>query len=147
MSEAKIEGNEKVIEQDTKKTVPTKKIDAFFKDARIPKEHLFMQVSDKFVDEKGEPIEWEFKEIPANLIDRIRNESKDEIEVGLRMVTACTVYPPLNNAELQDSYGVKKPEELLNTMLNAGERDAVIIKVTELNGYKTQDELIEEAKN
>ena len=34
------------------------------------------------------------------------------------MVAASVVYPDLDNAELQDSYGVKRPEELLLEMVD-----------------------------
>lgn len=64
------------------------------------------------------------------------------------LCAASTVYPNLNNAELQDTYGVKNPEDLLKAMFISGEFTDYLLKVQEINGFeKGNDELIEEAKN
>ena len=60
---------------------------------------------------------------------------------------ACTVFPNLNDKELQDSYKVMalKPSE---TMLTPGEYADYLTKVQEVCGFETtlQDE-VDEAKN
>ena len=63
------------------------------------------------------------------------------------MAAACTVFPDLTNAELQDSWGVTKPEDLVGTMLIGGEFDDYITEVFEVNGFKDEPELVDEAKN
>lgn len=64
------------------------------------------------------------------------------------LLTARTVvYPNLNSAALQDSYGVKSPADLLKTMLKAGEYIDLQMEVNKINGFVKPDELIEEAKN
>ena len=64
------------------------------------------------------------------------------------MCVACTVYPNLNDVELQDSYGVKGADALLKKMLKPGEFTEYKAKVMEVNGYDlSMEELVDEAKN
>ena len=60
---------------------------------------------------------------------------------------ACIVYPELGNAELQDSYGVKTKPELLTAMLLPAEYQDLAAEIQNINGFKTQEDLTEEAKN
>ena len=54
----------------------------------------------------------------------------------------------MNNAELQDSYGVKKAEDLVPLMFaNVGEYYDMQKFINELNGFKSAEMEIEEAKN
>ena len=67
--------------------------------------------------------------------------------MGLLAAT-CTVYPDLNNLDLQDSYGVMGAEELLKVMLLPGEYANYLGKVQEICGFdKNMNDLVEEAKN
>ena len=60
---------------------------------------------------------------------------------------ACTVFPNLNDSELQNSWGVMCAEDLLTNMLLSGELTEYAQKVFEINGFETEDELVEDAKN
>ena len=119
--------------------------------------------SKRFVD-KGKPVEWELKAIDSDLDELIRKECTKKVPIAGkrgqytqetdtdkyigRMCVACTVFPDLNNAELQDSYGVKTPDELLKKMLKPGEYTDYKAKVMEVNGYDmSMEELVDEAKN
>ncbi len=119
--------------------------------------------SKRFVD-KGEPVEWEIKAIDSDLDEAIRKECTKKVPVaGKRgqytpetdtdkyigkMCVACTVYPDLNNAELQESYGVMGADALLKKMLKPGEYTDYKAKVMEVNGYDmSMEELVDEAKN
>jgi hypothetical protein len=64
------------------------------------------------------------------------------------LAVACTVFPDLNNKELQDSYKVMGADVLLKTMLTPGEYADYVQKVQEVCGFDTslQDE-VDEAKN
>ena len=64
-----------------------------------------------------------------------------------KIAARCTVFPNLNDAELQASYGVMGAEKLITTMLTAGEFEDYSAKILELNGFSASDELIDEAKN
>ena len=64
------------------------------------------------------------------------------------LATQCVKFPDLNNAELQNSYGVMGADALLKTMLKPGEYQDLLKKIQEINGFDTgMDELVEEAKN
>ena len=60
---------------------------------------------------------------------------------GLRK--ACN----LNDAELQQSYGVMGAEQLITTMLTPAEFEDYSTKVLQVNGFQSGDEMVEEAKN
>ena len=65
-----------------------------------------------------------------------------------KMAARCTVYPDLNNKELQDSYGVMGAEALLKAMLTSGEYLEYLRVVQKVNGFHQSDEDLEEqAKN
>lgn len=121
-------------------------------------------VASKRFTDKGKPVEWEIKPIDSDLDEAIRKDCTKKVPiVGKRgqytqetdtdkyigkMCVACTVYPDLNNAELQDSYGVKCADDLLKKMLLPGEYTEYKTKVMEVNGYDmSMDDLVEEAKN
>lgn len=79
---------------------------------------------------------------------RLDREFNGEAYV-LDMIVASTVTPNLYDAELQDSYGVNTPEDLLMAMLdNPGEYDDLAAFIQKYNGYNKEiNEKIEEAKN
>ena len=121
-------------------------------------------VASKRFSEKGKPVEWELRAIDSDLDEAIRKESTKRVQVpGKRgqytpetdtdkyigkMCVASIVYPDLNNAELQDSYGVKGADALLKKMLMPGEYTELKAKVMEVNGYDmSMEELVDEAKN
>jgi hypothetical protein len=112
----------------------------------------------------GKPVEWEIKAIDSDLDELLRKECTKRVPiVGKRgqynqetdtdkyigkMCVACTVYPDLNDVELQDSYGVKGADALLKKMLLPGEYTEFKAKVMEVNGYDMSlEELVDEAKN
>ena len=56
--------------------------------------------------------------------------------------------PNLYNAQLQDSYGVSTPEDLIREMVDKpGEYAALVRKVQEMNGFADIDQKREQAKN
>lgn len=66
-----------------------------------------------------------------------------------KMIVASTVYPDLYDKELQDSYGVMTPEELLYAMVdNAGEYQDFTMWMQKFQGFtKNLDDKVDEAKN
>ena len=66
-----------------------------------------------------------------------------------KMIVASTVYPDLYDKELQDSYGVMTPEELLYAMVdNAGEYQDFTVWMQKFQGFtKNLDDKVDEAKN
>ena len=140
-------------------------VKAFLKPNKEVKENVKVVVSDGFKDEKGKPIPFEIKALTAMEDEAIRNACMKKVQVVgkknqytseldsnryIRLLcTNSVVFPNLKDAELQDSYGVSTPDDLLFAMLTAGEFNILAEKVSELSMNKSviTDEDIEEAKN
>lgn len=120
--------------------------------------------SDRFVDsETGAPMPWEICCITAAENAAVRRSCMRTIPVPgkkgqftqdfdanaylAKIAVRCTVFPDLNNAELQSSYGVMGAETLVTTMLTPAEFEDYSTKVLQVNGFKTGEEMAEEAKN
>ena len=114
----------------------------------------------KFKDENGKAIPWVFKKLSIDEYEAIRDEctsinfadkGKTKFNNTLfnkKFVCNSIVEPNLNNAELQDSYGVKKAGDLVTLMFdNAGEYYNLLGYLLEVNGFKSFSEDAEEAKN
>lgn len=121
-------------------------------------------VASKRFMSKGKPVEWELRAIDSDLDEALRKECTKKVPIAgkrgqynqetdtdkyiAKMCVACTVYPNLNDVELQDSYGVKSGDALLKKMLLPGEYTDYKAKVMEVNGYDmSMEELVDEAKN
>lgn len=121
-------------------------------------------VSKRFLDDKKKPIEWEIQSVKSKEDEALRGDCTKRVPiVGKRgqytqetdynlylgrLAAMCTVYPNLNDKELQDSYGVMGADALLKTMLTAGEYAGYLEKVQEVNGFNsTMQEDVEAAKN
>lgn len=139
-------------------------LSAFLAKNAIKVDNVKHVVSTRFVDENKNPIAWEIKAITGSEDENLRKscakrvpipgkkkqyQKETDIELYLgKLAVACTVFPNLNDAELQNSYGVMGAETLLKTMLLPGEYADYLIKVQEVCGFETtlQDE-VDEAKN
>lgn len=127
-------------------------------------ENIKYVVSKRFLDGNQKPIEWEVRcvtssedeELRRNCTKRVRvpgkkNQFTNETDYNLylgKLAAACTVFPNLNNAELQSNYGVMGADSLLKAMLLPGEYANYLAKVQEVNGFDIDfDEMVEEAKN
>lgn len=137
----------------------------FLKANKKVKENIKVQATKSLCDEDGEPLFWEIKALTTAEDDEIRESCTTEVQVtgkpGLfrqktdatlyiaKMVAASIVYPDLEDAELQDSYGVKTPWELLKEMVdNPAEYNALVEVVTKNSGIvETMSDKVNEAKN
>ena len=137
---------------------------AFFAQNVERLENKKIVVSKRFKDEKGKPIEWEIKPVSCTENDELQRRATvavpvagqrgvtqrqvDPIKYSNLLLTASVVYPDLNNAELQDSYGVKSPEALIGKMLYLGERNYLLQEITKLSQLDADlGEAVTEAKN
>lgn len=137
---------------------------SMFMSGNAGKPEITKYVASKRYMVKNKPVEWELKPVDSDLDELIRKECTKKVPIAGkrgqytqetdtdkyvgRLCVACTVYPDLNNAELQDSYGVKTPDALLKKMLLPGEYTEYKAKVMEVNGYDvSMEELVDEAKN
>lgn len=139
-------------------------LSAFLSQNAIKAENVKRVISDRFIGENGKPEEWEFSAVSAEIDAHIRkscmvrlpvpgkkNIYQQEIdrEKYVAQIAAQTVvYPNLNDAALQDSYGVKDAVSLLKKMLISGEYTMLMGVVNEVNGYDvTMADKVDEAKN
>lgn len=115
--------------------------------------------SDRFLDEKGEPAKFKIRAISGKLDAQLKAQSQikdltkgtvdfDTNKYMALLISTCISEPDLRNAELQDSYGVKNAEDLLEIMFAAGEYQRLLAKVQEVNGFTaTYQDKVKEAKN
>lgn len=137
----------------------------FMKSNKIARENEKFSPTDSLMDEKGNSLEWEFKHISSKEDESLRESCTMEVQVTgkpnlfrpkmnsskymSKMIVASTVSPDLYDVELQDSYGVKTPEELVYAMVDdAGEYQGFMSWIQKFQGFtKTLDDKVEEAKN
>lgn len=137
----------------------------FMKANKAVKENELHPVTKSLCDEKGNPLEWEFRHITSKENETIREDCTVDIPVTgkpnmyrpklktslyiQRMIAASVVVPDLYDAELQDSYGVKTPEDLLMAMVDdPGEYNDLAAYVQKFQGFNVSfDDKVEEAKN
>lgn len=139
-------------------------LSAFLSQNAIKVENEKYVASKRFVDEKDDPVEWEICAITSTEDEALRKSCTKRMPVpGKRnmytpetdystylgkLAARCTVYPNLDDAELQNSYGVMGSDALLKTMLSPGEYTDYINKVQEVNGFEVPlDEMVDEVKN
>lgn len=116
--------------------------------------------SDRFLDGENK-VYWEIACITAYENNLIKSACVKEIKNSKGMISTyfdsnlyqsrltarCVTYPNLNDINLQNSYGVCSAEDLVCTMLSPGEFEKLSTKVLEVNGFKSESELVETAKN
>lgn len=126
-------------------------------------ENKKVAISNRFKDENGKPIEWEIRAISIEENEELqrkcyvvvpvpnqRNQftrELDQIKYTSELLAASVVYPDLNNAELQDAYGVKTPVALLKKMLYPREQAKLANEVMAFSQIEELEDLVEEAKN
>ena len=116
----------------------------------------------KFDD--GTPLKWEFKHLTTKEDEEIRDSCTTEIPIRgkagayrqkfnasrylAEMIVASTVEPDLYNAELQDSYGVKTPTDLLYALVDdPGEYQDFCIWMQKFQGFDVLEDKVKAAKN
>ncbi len=137
----------------------------FLKKNKIQKQNTFFAATKSLCDEKGEPLLWEIRAISTAENDQLREECTIEVPIKGKpnmyrpkvntskyigkMLAASVVFPDLMNAELQDSYGVNTPEDLLKQMIdNPAEYNDFANFIQNFSGFDTSmDDKVEEAKN
>ena len=132
-----------------------------FIEACKPTEPVKVVASER-IKQDGVPVEWEVVPISPEQNDAIRKQCT-KVLTGKRgkqteqfnnnkymatLAAACTVYPPVNEAEFQDAVGVMGADKAIQKILLPGEFDEYCLKVMEINGFDlSMDDLIDEAKN
>ena len=134
-------------------------LNGFFKSNAKSLPDVKVVVSERFTNEDGTPIEWVLHPISTKRVEEItkrntkttiKNGKKEstvnEENLNAELLEAVVLYPSLNDAELQDSYGVSSANELLSVMLYPGETQVLTAALQEvMAGSKAND--IDELKN
>lgn len=134
-------------------------LNGFFKSNAKSLPDVKVVVSERFTHEDGSPIEWVLHPISTKRVEEItkrntkttiKNGKKESVvneeNLNAELLEAVVLYPSLNDAELQDSYGVSSANELLSVMLYPGETQVLTNALQEvMAGTKAND--IDELKN
>lgn len=135
------------------------------KQNKVQKENGKYAPTKSLLDEKGNPLEWEFRHITSKEDEEIRDGCTRDIPITgkpgvyrqkldsskylAEMIVASAVVPDLYNNELQDSYGVKTPAALLLALVDdPGEYQDLCLWMQKFQGFtETMAEKVDEAKN
>ena len=139
--------------------IKTMSLNGFFKSNVKTLPDLRVVVSERFTNEDGTPIEWVLHPISTRRVEEItkrnsrttiKNGKKETIvneeNLNAELLEEVVLFPRLNDAELQDSYGVTSVNELLSVMLYPGETQVLTKALQDvMSGVKAND--IDELKN
>ena len=137
----------------------------FMKENKIQKKNEKYAPTKSLIGEDGKPIEFEFRHLTSRRNEELRESCTVDIPVKgkpnmfraklnvsrylAEIIAESVVCPELYNKELQDSYGVMKPTDLLFAMVDdPGEYQDLCIWIQKFQGFtETLDEKVETAKN
>lgn len=91
------------------------------------------------------------KSCQRSSFDKRTRQKQTETDTDLynnRLIAACCVEPNFKDAALQEKYGVRGAEDLINRILNPGQYTDLLLAIQEINGFTDDmNDLREEAKN
>ena len=137
----------------------------FLKKNKIKRENVLYAPTASLTDEKGAPLRWEIRHLTATENDDLRESCSYDVQIIgkpgqfrskldtskylAKLICASVVSPNLNSKELQDSYGVMTPEDLIRQMVDLpGEYARLTEFIQKLNGFdETLSDSVEKAKN
>lgn len=137
-------------------------LSSFFRENAVKTEEVKYVVSTRFVDKNKKPVEWILRPVSSQTDEDLRKQStitkknmsgQSQLELDVNkyiglLAVACTVYPNLNDENLQNSYAVMGADSLLKKMLLPGEYANYLLKVQEICGFDQKiDDMIKQAKN
>jgi len=139
-------------------------LSSFMAQNALKVEKIHYVASKRFLDKDGKPISWEIGCVSSTEDEAIRRTAtkripipgkrgqfSEETDFNLylgRLAAKCTIFPNLDDSDLQNSYGVMGDDVLLKTMLTPGEYADYLIEIQQINGFDTNfEEVIDEAKN
>ena len=136
---------------------------AFMAESAIQYKEVDYVASERFIDEKNNPIPWKLRILTETELSKLKAQCKkrvtnpktqqsyietDSSKLADLMIENSVIYPNLNNAQLQDSYGAVGAIDLAKKMLIPGEYNDLILAVNEANGFNSgMAEKIKREKN
>lgn len=123
-------------------------MESFFA-AEAARPEVQVVVSERFRGEDGQALAWRLQPVTAEDMQRLWAAGNADGGSGLvlRLLARAVVYPDLQDAALQDSYGVLGAEELLLRMLSPGEYRVLLAAFEKQNLRPEMPELVRDAKN
>jgi hypothetical protein len=132
----------------------------FLKDNKLKRENVFFAATKSLVDKDGEPLLWELRPVTTREDEMVREEctgfdsltGRFRLDVSrymAKIASLCVVEPNLYNANLQNSYDVATPEELIREMIDDPFEYQSFVRFVQRFGQTdtTMSERIETAKN
>lgn len=141
------------------------KFSRFIKQNKIKKENTTFAPTKSLLDENGEPIKFIIKPLTTKENEDIREACTVDIPVTgkpnifrpklntskylAKMLCSCIIEPNLFDKELQDSYGVMTPEDLIKEMIDdPGEYQDFVTFIQNFNGFNVSlEDKVDNAKN
>ena len=135
------------------------------KQNKIKKENTTFAPTKSLLDENGEPIKFIIKPLTTKENEDIREACTVDIPVTgkpnifrpklntskylAKMLCSCIIEPNLFDKELQDSYGVMAPEDLIKEMIDdPGEYQDFVTFIQNFNGFNVSlEDKVDNAKN
>ena len=112
-------------------------------------------ISNRFQDEKGNPVPFKIRAITQEENDKIVNSCKRRLKngeetvdtrlLGRKLVVAATVEPDFRSAEMCEHFGTLDPLEVPGKMLLSGEYSRLMEAINDLSGFN--DDAVAGAKN
>lgn len=136
-------------------------LSSFFRENAIKTKEIKYVASTRFVNKNKEPMEWILKPVSSQTDEDLRRQATKYKNIsgqtqydfdankyiGL-LAVACTIYPNLNDANLQNSYNVMGADSLLKKMLLPGEYANYLNKVQEICGFTQNiNDMVQQVKN
>ena len=136
----------------------------FLKENKKKKENGFFPATKSLCDADGNPLMWEIKPLSTRDDQELRDECMvqklipgkngerqlrfDSQKYLVRMMTACIIFPDLDDKKLQDSYGVKSAEDLIVEMIDdPDEFNEFAGFIQEYSGFDDIVDVEQKAKN
>ena len=141
------------------------KFSRFMKQNKIKKENTTFAPTKSLLDENGEPIKFIIKPLTTKENEDIREACTVDIPVTgkpnmfrpklntskylAKMLCSCIIEPNLFDKELQDSYRVMTPEDLIREMIDdPGEYQDFVTFIQNFNGFNVSlEDKVDNAKN
>jgi hypothetical protein len=132
----------------------------FLKENKVKRDNAFVAATQSLLDKEGNPLMWEVRAITTREDEAVREEctlfdtatARFRLDAGrymAKIAALAVVEPNLFNANLQNSYDVSTPDELIREMIDNPHEYQTFVKFVQRFGMvdTTMNERIETAKN
>jgi hypothetical protein len=132
----------------------------FLKENKVKRENTFFEATKSLADKDGNPLKWEVRAVTTREDEDIREEctrfdsstARFRLDVGrymAKLASSAVVEPNLYNVNLQNSYDVSTPEDLIREMLDDPHEYQAFVRFVQRFGETDipMSERIETAKN